>query len=245
MARKSSGYIPPWMDLKEAIGLVKTIHKRGAGSVGLDDLASLMNHTVKSSAFTMKMAAMRAYGLVHTDGQISRLSSLGSVIAAPSSSEEYREAVFKAFNAIPLYSSLHQKYRGGYLPEDSFLANTLQREFRVSSENREKWVESFKQSGRAAGILRDEGGKVRVLQNPGPNGEHMLPETREVSTSREEIGEKKGAASIAERETSDSFSVFLEKGRSVIVPIKFDREDLEYLHGFLELYVKRRESKKE
>jgi len=244
MARKSSGNVPPWMDLREAIELIKTIYEKGGGSMGLDDLATLMNHTIKSSAFTMKMGAMRAFGLVNTDGQIVKLSSLGSAIVAPSSSDEYREAVFKAFNAISLYSSLHQKYRGGYLPEDSFLANTLQREFGVSSENREKWVESFKQSGRAVGVIRDEGGKIRVLQTPSPIGGQM-EETKETPTRTKGepwlLGKRER---IYEKDNEEVFPIILDETRRVIVPINFDREDLEYLQGVLDLYIKRRESKK-
>ena len=42
----------------------------------------------------------------------------------------------------------------------------------------------------------------------------------------------------------DAFEIILDDHRSVILPKRFDRDDLEYLHGMLDLYVKRRENKK-
>src|SRR5437870_10798757 len=166
MARKISGTIPPYINLKESIDLTKAIYERGGGSMTPDDVAALMKSTVKSSAFRLKIAAMRGFGLIQTDGQSLRITQTGKAIVAPTSPDEYQTAILEAFNSVSIYESLHQKYQGGFLPEDTFLANTVVKEFSSPSEHKEKWLKSFKESGRAAGLLREEGSKTRVLRTP-------------------------------------------------------------------------------
>ncbi|MBZ5498572.1 MAG: hypothetical protein LAP85_19425 [Acidobacteriia bacterium] len=248
---RTASSAPPTIDLKDAIALAKLIYDKSGGSIHPDDLASSMGTTVKSSGFQMKLVAMRGFGLIRTDKRSVTLTASGQAIVAPSSDEEHREMVLTAFNAIPLYRALHEKYRGGYLPEDTFFANTLQRDYKISSEHREKWVESFKQSGRMAGILKDEGGKIRVLQMPSSslNGGVQMPLPRESDTPPVDSPNAIGplASHVVPKAMPylvDSFPVILDGTRSVMVPLEFDREDLDYLNGILELYVKRRESKK-
>jgi hypothetical protein len=243
MARKSSGTIPPSINLKEAIDLAKAIYERGGGSMTQDDVAVLMKSTVKSSAFRLKIAALRGFGLVHTDGQSVRITQTGKAIVAPSSQDEYQVAIIDAFKSFSIYESLHEKYQGGFLPEDTFLANTVVKEFSSPSEYKEKWLKSFKESGRAAGVLRDEGGKIRVLRTPSPTGGYMPEQRREEECQerREEQEERK--QDFDYKTGSGSFPVVLDEKRSVVVPLDFTRDDLEYLQGVLELYVKRRETR--
>lgn len=246
MGRKSVGTIPPWMNLKEALAVVKFLYEKGGGSVTHDDLARWMGYSVKSSSYKMRMVAMRAYGLAETDSTAVRVSLLAREIVAPSSQEEYHTALLRAFNSQPLLSTIYQRYKGGFLPEDSFLGNTLERDHKVSPKHKSQWVECFKESGRAAGVLQDEGGKIRVLQSP-----IQLPKPKTEEAPRLPQDQILGEASkpkpppTTKIDSQDAFPVVLDEKRSVIVPMEFSREDLEYLQGVLELYVKRRESKKE
>lgn len=245
MARKSTGTVPPYISLKECIDLASTIYERGAGTMTLDDLATLMGTSIKSSGFRMKMVAMRAFGLLLTDGRSARLSPLGKAIVAPTSREERQESIFQSFNSIPIFGLLHEKFQGGFLPEDTFLANIIEKEYSSPSEYKEKWLKCFKESGKAAGILRDDNGKVRVLQTPSLTGSYM-PEQRRVSSEQQEQREEheqRKQDSDYRHGTAGSFPVVLDEKRSVIVPLDFSRNDLEYLQGVLELYVKRRETK--
>jgi hypothetical protein len=252
MPKKSTGIIPPWINLKEAVEIISLIYDKGAGSLNEDDLATLLDTTIKSSSFRMRLVALRTFGLIRTESQKIQLTPLALAIVAPSSPDERQEALLKAFTSISLHESLFNRYKGGYLPEDSFLANTIQREYDVQQGHREEWVECFKQSGRGAGILRDEGGKIRVLQTP-------ISSTLSMSTTsrvkdREDMAEGNisrvmqdtyPATQAHPKQAESSFPIVLDDKRSVIVPLDFDRDDLEYLQGILELYVKRRESKRQ
>ncbi|TMA04983.1 MAG: hypothetical protein E6J89_19560 [Deltaproteobacteria bacterium] len=246
MARKISGTIPPYINLKESIDLTKAIYERGGGSMTPDDVAALMKSTVKSSAFRLKIAAMRGFGLIQTDGQSLRITQTGKAIVAPTSPDEYQTAILEAFNSVSIYESLHQKYQGGFLPEDTFLANTVVKEFSSPSEHKEKWLKSFKESGRAAGLLREEGSKTRVLRTPSLTGGYM-PEQRHDEGQQERREEQESRKQDRDYRTASastgSFPVVLDENRCVLVPLDFSRDDLEYLQGVLELYVKRRETK--
>lgn len=76
-----------------------------------------------------------------------------------------------------------------------------------------------------------------------------MPSPREfdTSTADNQTDIMPPASRLAPKATQylvDSFPVILDGARSVTVPLEFDRDDLDYLNGILELYVKRRESKK-
>jgi hypothetical protein len=245
MGRPFKQTTPPWIDLKESLELVRQIYDRGGGSVSYDELAQIMDSTIKSSSFRMKTVALRAFGLIQSDGKNIRLTNLGQMVVAPASQDEYGEALFKAFNNMQLHAELYQRYKGGYLPEDSFLGNTIVREFNAPADTKEQWIKCFKRSGIASGILVEEGGKIRVLQTPKPQSEPLM-------TPKPPMSPKIGAGwdtplplrTLPPPKLGDSFEVVLDDERSVTVPKAFDREDLEYLQGVLDLYVKRREAKK-
>lgn len=244
MARKSSGTIPLALDLKEAIDLITTIYERGGGSMTQDDIAALMRLSPKSSGFRLKLAAMRNFDLIQTDGYSIRLTERARGIIAPTSSQEQHATIYETFNLIPVFSYLYNKYCGGYLPESTFLSNTIEKELSIASEHKEKWVRLFTESGRAAGLLREDGGKMRVLRSPSPTGGFVfeqLPEEKRQAPKEEEGRRNYGQNSVM---NEGLFPVVLdETKRTAYVPLDLTKDDLEYLQGVLELYVKRRESR--
>ncbi len=245
MARKNAGTVPPYITLEESIEIVRDIYERGGGSMSLDDVASLIDSTVKSSAFAMKMGAMRAFGLILTDGKTVQLSSSGKSIVAPTSRQEQQAAVLDAFNAIAVYEGLHDKYKGGFLPEDTFLVNTVAKEFSSPPEHRGKWIKSFKESGRAAGLLRDEGGKIRVLQTPSLIG-GVMPELRHEEQRQQprEEGQHRPDREQQSPINDHLFPVVLDDSkRTAYVPLDLSKEDLDYLKGVLDLWLARKEAK--
>ena len=246
MARKSSGTIPPSINLKEAIDFARAIYERGGGSMTVDDVAALMKLSSKSSGFRLRLSALRGFGLIDTQAHSIHITQSARSIMAPTSQAEYQAALLEAFNSFSMYESLHQKYQGGFLPEDTFLANTIMKEFSSPSEYKEKWIKSFKDSGRAAGVLREEGGKIRVLRTPSPTGVIMSEQkpADEQQGHEEQEQQRKQESEYPIQISVGSFPVVLdEKKRTVLVPLDFNRDDLEYLQGVLELYVKRRETK--
>ena len=146
--------------------------------------------------------------------------------------------VLTAFNAIPLTGRYTKSTVGAICPRIPFLRIHCNGTIKISSEHRDKRVESFKQSGRAAGILKDEGGKIRVLQMPtsssngGPQMPspksliHLPPTIRPISCRRHLALHRRLHSYLV-----DSFPVILDGARSVTVPLEFDRDDLDYLNA--------------
>jgi len=246
MARKSSGTIPLALDLKEAIELITAIYERGGGSMTQDDIAALMHLSAKSSGFRLKLAALRNFDLIQTDGYSIRLTDRAKNIVAPTSAEEQQRAIFETFLLVTPFNYLFEKYAGGYLPEFTFLSNTLQKELSIPSEHKEKWVKLFNESGRAAGLLRDDSGKIRVLRTPSPTGGHVFDQSHDERRhiQREEEVTRKSDYEQPAIPKDGLFPVVLdETKRTAYVPLDLTKDDLEYLRGVLDLYVKRREPK--
>lgn len=245
MSRPANPVKPPYLDLRQSLDIVHAIYERGGGLLNHDDLASIMGTTVKSSAFRMKVLALKLFGLAQVvDGHTIKLTPIASAIVAPSSDGERLEAKFEAFSAIYVLKSVYERYKGGYLPEDAFLGNTLVREFQVDQESKNDWVECFKQSGRAAGILLDEGGKIRVLQSPRGLASVLNDAPQTVPTPAPVKAPPPQPLAELLIDENAAFTIPLDPHRKAVIPFHFDREDLEYLQGILELYVKRREGKK-
>jgi len=246
MARTSSGTIPLALDLKEAVELAKDIYERGGGVMTQDDIAALMKLSSKSSGFRMRLAAMRSFGLIQTEGQSVRLTQRARAIVAPSSAKEYQTTIVEAFISITVFAYLHGKYQGGYLPEDTFLANTIVKELSSPSEHKEKWVRSFTESARAAGLLREESGKMRVLRTPSPAGGFVSEQSHEKKRQepREEEEQRKSDYEQKPMMNDGLFPVVLDENkRTAYLPLDLTKQDLEYLTGVLDFYVKRREAK--
>ncbi len=158
----SKGQTPPYMSLEECVKLSERIYQEGGADMTRDDVAQMMGSTIKSSKFQMKLVAMRAYGLIEPHSKTIKLTNLSLKIVNPPSNDEQKENILKSYNLINLFKSLHEKFRGRFLPEDNFLANTIEHEFGIPKSQKNKWVKVFNKSGLYAGVLRLEGGKVRV-----------------------------------------------------------------------------------
>lgn len=244
MARPVKESKPPHIDLKECLELVRILYDKGAGTMSYDDLARVMDSTVKSSAFRQKILALRLFNLVQTDGENIRLTQGGTAIVAPSSEQERQDAKFNAFTSIGVHAGLYNRFKGGFLPEDAFLGNAIVRDFKADQEDRDQWVECFKESGRAAGVLIDEGGKIRVLQSPKVISVTTTPPPFTPPSGREHDTPPAPPPPPAPPLRDGTWAVPLDETRTITVPVDLNREDLEYLQGVLELYVKRRESRK-
>jgi hypothetical protein len=155
----------PYLLFESAISVVGELYSRGGGAVSKDDFGTLIKNSVKSSSFIRKLNAMKNFGLVETSGSDIRLTDLGNIIAAPESPQQRAQSLAQAFLSIDLFRRAYEKFKGGILPERQFLANSFQA-LGAPAALKDGWAQQFRDSGIAAGLLRDEGGKIRVLTSP-------------------------------------------------------------------------------
>ncbi len=167
--RVGYGVKPPYIDFGEALNIVRRIYEEAGGGVTEDQLSSIIGNSVKSSSFNLKLATLKAFGLINQEGQGRRtvLSELGQGIAAATSPEERSRALKESFLRIENYSTLFDLWAGKILPTDEFFLNTLQTRCSIPSELTKQWKDSFMESGRAAGLFQErQDGKIQLRMEP-------------------------------------------------------------------------------
>jgi hypothetical protein len=120
--RSSIGF--PYMDLNEAITLAKAIHNNvGTGTCTLEQLAPWVKQSPTSSGFRSRLAASRLFGLINADRSDALfLTELGRLVV---DAKREREGRARAFLSVPLFSALHDKFKGSVVPPVAALEKEL------------------------------------------------------------------------------------------------------------------------
>jgi len=162
-ARRPRGSYPPSLSLPDAVSVITHLYENVGGDASYDTFAGVIENSPSSSTFHRKLAALKNYGLVTDENRHLRVSSLGDLIVAPTSVDERMDALKKAFLSVEIFAILYDKYRGKLLPQDEFLTNVVTG--LVPKEFANTWIDRFKQSAKAAGLIRDRGdGKLQVRE---------------------------------------------------------------------------------
>jgi hypothetical protein len=137
----------------------------------------MAGNSVSSSTFVKKLASLKSYGLALEQNRTVSLTDLGMAIAAPTDPEGATGALKAALLRIETFNRIYERHKGKLLPADEFLRNIIQGDFRVPREIAERWVRSFKESARAAGLLLERpDGKIQVRDNAAADtGKSDLP----------------------------------------------------------------------
>ena len=105
--KKARGYRikPPSMFLGDAIAVAKKIYTEAGGSVSEDDLSIMVNNSVKSSSFQLKLQSLRNYGLTVQEGPGKRisLSEVSRQIFGATSQEQRAQAMKQVFVGVDNY----------------------------------------------------------------------------------------------------------------------------------------------
>lgn len=161
VARRAKGSIPPRLDLGASVELITAFYERAGGNGTPDELSEIMQNSRKSSAYQLKMTALRSFDLIVTENERVSLSSLAETIVAPQDADHRAIALKEAFLRIDLFASVYEKFVGKLLPQDEFLKNSFLDSGRDLAD---LWMRKFKASAHAAGLLMDRGdGKFQVL----------------------------------------------------------------------------------
>ncbi len=149
--------------------------KNGGNPLPPMDVALALGMSPGSSSFRDLLSSSIKYGL--TSGSFNQpkvsLESLGKSIVAPTSPEERRVALFQIALRPEPFHRVYDYYKGKKLPDPQFLANTLVREFGVSKENVDKFVEVFNANLAYLGLVKESPtGKWLSAE---PSQEDILP----------------------------------------------------------------------
>ncbi|MCI0563686.1 MAG: hypothetical protein MN733_34870, partial [Nitrososphaera sp.] len=146
---------PPFINLAEALRIAHQVYVKGGGRLSHDDLSEIVDNTVKSSWFQMKVLVLKAYGLItEPTKQIVELTPLAMAILAPQTPEELAEAKLKALTSYPAFKLMAERYRGKPEPPREFLENAFERELKIPTDKKSRWADSFLESARAADLFK-------------------------------------------------------------------------------------------
>jgi hypothetical protein len=242
MGKPKSITTPLWINLEEAVNDVKIIFDQGGGSLSKENFAIAKKQSAKSSGFLMGCVALRTYGLVQTGRSDLELTLLARSIVAPESDKEREDAILKAFYGVTIYQALHSKYKSGFLPEKNFLVNFIHKEFGSSVLNSGKWATIFIDSGIYSGVLKRDGGKIRVMSTP---------DSKPGVNANREPGERVilggGGAGNEDNlfpqipKNNIPFHLPTGANRVVTIPQDLTEKELQYLATVIDAYIKNRD----
>ena len=108
----------------------------------------------RSGNFYYISAASRDYGLTEGTRETQQISltDLGRRAVYPTSDAEETEALKKAFVNVESFRRLLEHFGGDNLPEQRFLANTLQQQIGIEPEFQDEFIDIFKKNCRFLGI---------------------------------------------------------------------------------------------
>jgi hypothetical protein len=139
----------PYLDLEDSIEIAKAVHEVGGASCQWDQVGAHLNVTSTSGSFRMRMQTAKMFGLITYERGTVYLTPLGTRICDP---QQEKAARVEAFLAIPLYSAVHDKFKGVNLPPNPGLEGAMG-VMGVSSKVRDKARQVFQRSAAQAGFF--------------------------------------------------------------------------------------------
>jgi hypothetical protein len=161
-SRQLSTIAFPYLDLDEAIVLAKAIFTNAGSECSVDQLAAYLGHaTTDSGGFRLKISTARVFGVVETQRDNVRLTTLGFEIVEPAREKSARAA---AFLNVPLYKATFDRFRGRQLPPDGALERVFA-DMGVAQKQVAKARQAFQRSAEQAGFFG--AGRDRLVEPAG------------------------------------------------------------------------------
>lgn len=122
--RQRSSIAFPYMDLNEAVTLARAIHNNvGTGTCTVEQLAPWVKQSPTSSGFRSRLATGKLFGLINADrSDALQLTELGRIVV---DAKREREGRARAFLSVPLYTAVHDKFKGSVVPPVAALEKEL------------------------------------------------------------------------------------------------------------------------
>lgn len=136
----------PNYSLEEALKIPQSISKNNAGNPwGSDQIATAVSMSQKSSVFYYFTTASRDYGMTTgtSRGKTIELTALGRKLVYPVNAEEESAALQQAFFNVDIFKKVYDYYKGGQLPEQRFVCNTLQENFSLDATHHEEFLQIY------------------------------------------------------------------------------------------------------
>lgn len=139
----------PYADLDDAVQIAGGVHAVGGSSCDWDQLAAQLNQAANGGGFRQRMLTAKMFGLVtYTQGRVT-LTALGSRMCDP---QQERAARVDAFQNVPLYKAVYDRFKGGTLPPSAGLEAEMVT-LGVAKKQKDKARQVFQRSAQQAGYF--------------------------------------------------------------------------------------------
>lgn len=148
----------------KALRIPRAILEQNAGKECSDKEAASFVGVKLVGPFQVEIGSALKYGFLErpSPGHL-KLTDLGRKVLRPQEPKDllegYRQAVLKA----PHISDVYTHYRGENLPDQQFFDNALADNFKIPQEKLSEFKSIFIDSLKAASLIEDNNGKMRVL----------------------------------------------------------------------------------
>ncbi len=137
-----------YVDLDNAIEVVKGVHNAGGTACDSDQLAAQLGMEAKGGGFRSRIGGAQVYKLItYERGGRVLLTDLGRQLIDP---DTERQARMNAFLAVDLYAKVYEEFKGGPLPPHAALERALETMgvgAKVKDRARQVMLRSAKQAG--------------------------------------------------------------------------------------------------
>lgn len=151
---KDSTNLLPMIDLEECIKLVSDIHEQGLETALMPAVAKAIGYkNATSTPFYRRQVAARLFGLLHTGAE---LTTRAMDYLKPHDEGAAQMALNVAIMGIPIYADLLTKHEGKKI-NIALLANSLERDLRLTPGCASTCAKVFFASIKFAGMVRGDG----------------------------------------------------------------------------------------
>jgi hypothetical protein len=154
----------PYMDIRDATTVAKTLKSKFGTSCTLDQMAAALEQSQSSGAFRTRLSSAAIFGVIVSKAGKVTLTDLGHRVA---DDHTRAAALVDAFRAVPLYARIYKEYQGRSLPGDAGLEKQME-ELGVVAKQTDRARQVFTRSADQAGLFWS--GKDKLVLPPAANG---------------------------------------------------------------------------
>ncbi len=148
----------PKDSFEEALQIAQAIEDKNSGNpLPPQEVAIAINRSPGSSAFRILLSSSNKYGLTTGSFNTPRIAitDLGKDIVEPKDEQSSKVAIGNSIFKPELFSKVFNYYKGKKVPDKSFFANTLTRDFDIPKKHAEIFVKVFMTNVKHLGLIQD------------------------------------------------------------------------------------------
>ena len=138
---------------------------RGDGAASNNELAVLLGYSsANNGAFLTRLANARLFQILEGPTSALRVSPLACRILHPEYPEEAAAARIEAFENVPLFKAVLDRYHGQVLPSESGFKNALQATFGINADKAGFVATRLLDSAEQAGLFSVAGDRSKMIR---------------------------------------------------------------------------------